>query len=91
MTETLDTLEHEARRRAAAKLGWYIHASVYIAVNLMLVTLAATSGRSWAIFPVLGWGIGLAAHGIVVFLVLGGLHQRMVEREREALRQQSPW
>lgn len=91
MTETLDPLEREARRRAGAKMGWYIHASVYIAVNLMLVALAALSGRSWAIFPALGWGIGLAAHGVVVFLVIGGLHQRMVEREREALRQHSPW
>lgn len=91
MTENLDPLEREARRRADAKLGWYIHASVYIAVNLLLVTLASMSGRSWAIFPVLGWGIGLAAHGVVVFLVIGGLHERMVDREREALHQQSPW
>lgn len=86
-----DTLEQEARRRAGAKLGWYVHASVYITVNLLLATLSAMSDRSWAIFPALGWGIGLAVHGVVVFLVAGGLHQRMVEREREALRQQTPW
>ena len=53
-------------------MGWYIHACVYIAVNLGLATLSAMSGRHWAVFPAFGWGLGLAIHGIVVFLVTGG-------------------
>ena len=40
-------LERLARKRAGAKLGWYIHASVYIAVNLLLAALSAASGRHW--------------------------------------------
>jgi hypothetical protein len=43
--------------------------------------------RSWSVFPVLGWGLGLALHGVSVF-VLGkgsGLRERMVQRERERL------
>jgi hypothetical protein len=93
-THSDSQLEQLARRRAGAKMGWYIHAGVYIAVNLLLAVLSATSGRHWAIFPAFGWGIGLAVHGIVVFIVTGGggLHQRLVQRERERLSlQRDPW
>jgi 2TM domain len=79
-------LEHLAHKRARAKLGWYIHASVYVAVNLLLAALSAMSGRHWAVFPAIGWGIGLVVHGAVVFLVSGsGLHERLIERERSRL------
>ena len=87
-------LEQLARKRARAKLGWYIHASVYITVNVLLAALSAMSGRHWAVFPAIGWGIGLAVHGAVVFLVAGGagLHERLIERERSRLASQSdPW
>ncbi|MBV7544472.1 2TM domain-containing protein [Acidovorax sp. sic0104] len=85
----LDAIERLARKRAGAKLGWYMHAGVYLLVNLLLITLSATSGRHWAVYPALGWGLGLAIHGIVVFLVAGGgLHERMVQAERNRLVQQ---
>ena len=85
-------LNRQARRQAGAKLGWYIHAFVYTAVNLMLVLLSTMSGKHWAIFPALGWGLGLAIHGMVVFLVTGGtgLHARLVQRERERLKAARP-
>ena len=84
---TPDNLERLARRRAGAKLGWYIHAGVYIAVNLLLALLSAMSDRHWAVFPAFGWGIGLAIHGVVVFVLTGGggLHEQLVQRERERL------
>ena len=80
-------IDRLARKRAGAKMGWYIHATVYVAVNLMLVALAASSGRHWAVFPALGWGLGLAIHGLVVFIVTGGagLHERLVQQERQRL------
>ena len=84
---TPDNVERLARRRAGAKLGWYIHAGVYIAVNLLLALLSAMSDRHWAVFPAFGWGIGLAIHGVVVFVLTGGggLHEQMVQRERDRL------
>ena len=91
---TPDHIERLARRRAGAKLGWYIHAGVYIAVNLLLAMLSAMSDRHWAVFPAFGWGIGLAIHGVVVFVLTGGggLHEQMVQRERERLTlQRDPW
>jgi hypothetical protein len=89
-----DDLERTARRRASAKLGWYIHATVFVLVNLMLAALAASSGRNWAIFPAFGWGLGLAIHGVVVFVLTGGagLHDRLLQRERDRLQlQRDPW
>jgi len=89
-----DDIERTARRRAGAKLGWYIHATVFVLVNLMLAALAASSGRNWAIFPAFGWGLGLAIHGVVVFVLTGGagLHDRLLQRERDRLQlQRDPW
>jgi hypothetical protein len=85
-------LEQLARKRAGARMGWYIHATVFIAVNLMLATLSAMGGRHWAIFPAFGWGMALAIHGALVFVRTTGLHERLVQRERERLTlQRDPW
>ncbi|MDA8457234.1 2TM domain-containing protein [Acidovorax sp. GBBC 3334] len=83
-TAAQDRLAH---RRARAKLGWLLHASVYVCVNLGLAALAAWQGRHWAVFPALGWGIGLLAHGVAVALRGRGvgLYERLLERERAAL------
>jgi hypothetical protein len=87
-----DPLERTAHRRALLKMGWYTHATVYVAVNSMLALIAASSGRDWAIYPALGWGLGLAIHGAVVWLITGGggVYQRLLQRERAAL-QRDPW
>ena len=87
-------IERLARKRAGAKLSWYIHASVFIIVNLLLAMLSALSDRHWAVFPAFGWGIGLLVHGAVVFLSTGGggLHERLVQQERKRLTlQRDPW
>ena len=87
-------LDRLARKRASAKLGWYIHALVYVCVNVVLALLSLASGQHWAVFPALGWGLGLAIHGVVVFFVTGGadLHERLIERERQRLTaQQDAW
>ncbi len=83
-----DPLERLARRRAGAKMGWYIHATVYVLVNLFLVILASSRGQDWAMYPLLGWGLGLLIHGAVVFFVApgGNVYDRLLDRERKALR-----
>lgn len=93
LAEATTDLERTARRRAAMKMGWYTHALVYVAVNTMLATLSMLGGKPWAIFPALGWGLGLAIHGVVVFVVTGGgLHEQLVQRERQRLNlQRDPW
>jgi hypothetical protein len=89
-----ERLERTARRRAGAKLGWYIHATVFVIVNVLITLVAAASGRDWVFYPSVGWAIGLAVHGAVVFFVIGGagLHERLVQRERARLQlQRDPW
>jgi hypothetical protein len=90
----LDPIERTARRRAGAKLGWMVHALVFVAVNLLLAALAASAGRGWAIYPAIGWSIGLAAHGVLVFFLTGGagLYEQLLQRERARLQaQRDPW
>lgn len=85
--EPSDALDRLARRRTRRKLGWYIHALAYICVNLALVAVSLHNGRHWAVFPVLGWGLGLALHGIAVFAAAPGsrVYEHLLQRERAAL------
>ena len=80
-------IEKLARRRAGAKMGWYIHAFVYVIVNLGLVGLAASRGHNWAVYPLMGWGLGLLIHGAVVWFLApgGGFYDRLVAHERRTL------
>jgi class 3 adenylate cyclase len=41
------------------------HLTVYLLVNVLLIAVWAASGGGyfWPIWPILGWGIGLAVHG----------------------------
>jgi hypothetical protein len=72
-----------ARRRAAAKFGFMIHLAAFFSVNALLFVInqSTTPGVSWFAFPLGGWAIGLAIHGLVVFLSVSGLHERPVEGE----------
>lgn len=85
-----EQIEQLARRRAAAKLGWYSHAAIYLVVNAVFFVLArhGVGHRPWNIYPAAGWGLGLLLHGIAVFLLGAGsgLREHMVERERRRLR-----
>jgi uncharacterized protein (DUF58 family) len=87
MTAQYTPLDQLARRRAKAKIGWFIHAAIYVLVNLMLIARALSTGHDWSISLLLGWGIGLLAHGLSVWMLSpgGALLERMVERERVRL------
>lgn len=89
---TPEAIEQLARKRAGAKLGWYMHAVLYVVVNLIVFSMSryGFGNRPWSVYPLLGWGLGLALHGVSVF-VLGtgsGLRERMVQKERERLLRQ---
>jgi len=87
-----------ARRRAAAKAGFYVHMMWYglVISSLFLINLMTTSFQWW-LFPAVGWGFGLFSHFAAVFgwrwiheQVFEPAIQREVEREvtreREVLR-----
>lgn len=66
--------EEERYLRAKKKVenlkAFYIHLIVYILVNIMFIVInVATfeySEHWWFIYPLMGWGIGLASHGLSV-------------------------
>jgi hypothetical protein len=77
-----------ARKRVALKMGFAIHLLVYILVNAGLLVLSLSQGRSWHWGPLLGWGLGLAIHGLVTLANLRGqgLRDSMVQAELQRLR-----
>jgi hypothetical protein len=89
---TSEDIERIARKRAGAKLGWFIHAAVFVVVNLSLFAMSqyAFGTRQWSAGPLFGWGLGLALHGLSVWFLGtgGGLREWLVQRERDALLRQ---
>lgn len=58
------SLRARAVRRLKSQADFRTHLMMYVLVNASLVVIWAVTGTSffWPIFPILGWGIGLAAH-----------------------------
>jgi predicted membrane channel-forming protein YqfA (hemolysin III family) len=81
-------LRHLAERRVAERFGFWSHLAIYLVVNggLLALNLVTSPGRLWVIFPILGWGVGLAAHGFSVFASQSGVRDRAVEAEMQRLR-----
>lgn len=85
-------IEARARRRVGTKTGWFVHALVFVLVNLGLFGLnSALGGYRWSVWPLGGWGLGLAIHGVVVFLSLQGegWRDRMLAQEIERLKRKT--
>jgi uncharacterized membrane protein len=80
--------EREARQ-ILKRRAFYLHLAVYIAVQVMLVGVwgLAGGGFPWFLFPLMGWGIGLVAHGAAAFL-LANPNDIVLEREQRRLGQQ---
>ncbi len=85
-----DPLERLARKRAKAKLGWFLHAGVFLSVNLLLWVLASAAGKHGTLFPTLGWGLGLALHGLAVLSRTAGWYEHLVQAERSRLQRPAP-
>jgi hypothetical protein len=93
-TLTASELDQLAHKRAAARMGWLIHACVYLLANLALGAATLATGRHWAMYPFLGWGVGLLVHGAMVMMAGSGagLYQRLLQRERLRLQpRRDPW
>jgi hypothetical protein len=59
----------EAKKQVGEIKSFYTHLFVYIVVNifLFLINLLTSRGSWWFYWPLIGWGIGLAAHWFSVF------------------------
>lgn len=78
-------LERIARRNAALRYGWLVHAAVFALVNAGLWLSGHHDG--WLGLPTGGWIIGLLVHGLVVWMrPLGdSVHASLLQRERQRL------
>jgi hypothetical protein len=81
-------LRRRAERRVAAKAGFRIDALVYVLVNagLLAVNLLTSPHYLWAGWPMFGWGVGLAAHGLSVHGSRPGWREAEIAREMDRLR-----
>lgn len=73
-----------AKKRAEAKFGFYVHLTIYVAVNIVLVIINFSTSPDylWFKWPLIGWGIGVCFHALGVFVLYGKtVPARMIERE----------
>lgn len=61
--------EKEAKKRIKELKGYYAHLTSYVAVNffILVINLMLVPNFYFFVFPLLGWGIGLAIHTFQVF------------------------
>ena len=87
MTDDVE-LRRLAIRRADMKLAFRSHLFAYVLVNAGLVgiNLITSPHYWWFVWPMMGWGLGLLAHGVTVYMDGESMRDRMIEQELEKLR-----
>lgn len=83
-----------AKKRAEAKLGFYIHLAVYALVNAILAAVDILNSPQdlWFYWPLGGWGLGLLLHFVLVFMrpLKGpGLKESMIKAELEEMQREA--
>lgn len=83
-------LRAKAEKRASDIIGFYIHFSCYVSVNVFLFILWWWTNSEyevfpWPIFTTIGWGVGIIFHFFGVF-GKGRLKDRIEEEEFQMLK-----
>jgi len=81
----------EIKRRVKRISGFYRHLAIYVLViaGLAAINLMTYADEIWFIYPMLGWGIGIAAHGFSVFVGEGWTKSWEERKIRELLEKES--
>lgn len=99
MTSPDPALER-ARDRAKELREFYSHLVTYLVICTLLVIVDLANedptnpevfiGLNWAFWPVIGWGVFVAIHGIRTFFGLGGWEERKAQElyDKEKRREQ---
>ncbi|MEM8523506.1 MAG: 2TM domain-containing protein [Bacteroidota bacterium] len=79
-----------ARKRVEDKKKFHKHLGTYIIFSLFFFFLNIFSGNGhmWFIYPVLGWGIGIASEYYKVY-VTPDLDEKAIQKEMHKLEQQN--
>ncbi len=77
--------ERRAVRYVRDLKAFYSHAATYAVVifGLFIINLFTGISTPWFIWPMLGWGVGVAAHGLSVFEVVSLFSPDWEKREIE--------
>lgn len=73
----------KAQKRVEDIKGFYGHLTSFVVVNIGLVTLnlGTSPEHLWFLYPFIGWGVGLLAHGMSVFNYMPFLNSDWEERK----------
>jgi hypothetical protein len=84
---TDEELREQAISQLKKKRDFRSHVFIYLLVNTMLVVIWAVTGADffWPIFPILGWGIGVAANAWDVY-ARKPLSEDEIQHEAQRLR-----
>lgn len=79
----IEEQRQRAIRRIRAKRGFWVHASIYLAVIAFLFLIWAMTSATypWPLWPMLGWGIGVIAHGASVYIRPAEITEEQIQRE----------
>ena len=92
--------DEQITKMAKARVGFKVHAIVYVLVNLFLMGVWMLTGGTgwmhdgvadpdagdyWPMWTHLGWGLGLAIHGFMVYGPGSGMQQREEEKIRREM------
>jgi hypothetical protein len=80
---TEETRYQVAKERVQAIKSFYIHLTVYIAVNLLLflIDVMTSPDSLWFFWPLAGWGIAIVIQAVSVFGSGGGSGSNWEERK----------
>ena len=72
-----------ARRRVRQTRVFYLHCAIFAAVNIVLhiINFVIAPKVYWAFWPLLGWGIGLLAHGLATYRWMPFIGKEWEERK----------
>ena len=58
-----------AKRRVQARMGFFVHAVMYVVMNAGIIAIWYATGATypWFMWPLLGWGLGVALHAWAVY------------------------
>ena len=78
-----DDRVRRARKAAEARYGFRIHFTIYILVNAGLTVLWYLTGAGflWPLFPIIFWGIGVAANYMAAY----GMGENWIEKETQKI------
>jgi transcriptional regulator with XRE-family HTH domain len=84
-SDSTEREEQEAFRHVRKLRGFYAHLSKYALVipALWLINWYASPHTLWAVWPTLGWGLGIVMHGLGVFKPSAFLGPQWERREVE--------